>query len=201
MRATRALLMALLGGGLHATGSAADDAALDRSQLAARRQEVERRFDAEEAACRQRFAVTGCIEDARAQRRLALAPLREREFALDDADRKARAAARRHVAAQKRLAAEARAASAPPVQARTRDPATSTSATAVGGDPAGRPATSREDEAPHAAVRAAAAERRRAEAQAERERIAQRQASRAASGKPAATLPLPPGLPSSAAGR
>jgi hypothetical protein len=200
MRTTRALMLGLLGLGLQAGAAAAVDAAAERSALAAQRQEVERRFAAEEAACRQRFAVSGCIEEARLQRRRALAPLREREFALDDAGRKARAAERRQALAQKRQAAEARTASAPPLQARTREPAASAPA-AASRSRLERAPPSQSDEARQAAVRSAAAERRRSQAQADRARIEQRQASRAASGKPAVPLPLPPGMASSAATR
>ncbi|HRD98439.1 MAG TPA: hypothetical protein PLA97_18815, partial [Rubrivivax sp.] len=67
----------------------------ERHQIAAARQRIAQDFAAQELACRHRFAVTDCVEDARARRRQALAPWREKEVALDAADRQRRADERR----------------------------------------------------------------------------------------------------------
>ena len=66
--------------------------AAERARIAAERERVEREFEAAQKACYQKFAVTGCIEDARAKRRDVLADLRRQEVALNDAQRRARAA-------------------------------------------------------------------------------------------------------------
>ncbi|MCY7304591.1 MAG: hypothetical protein LH632_00275 [Rhodoferax sp.] len=49
-------------------------------------------FNARDAQCYQRFAVNDCLAEARKQRRNVLADLRRQEFALNDAQRKRRAA-------------------------------------------------------------------------------------------------------------
>lgn len=67
---------------------------LSREAIARQRAEVLKRHADEERACAARFAVTACIDEVRARQRAALAPLRERELALDDAERRRRAADR-----------------------------------------------------------------------------------------------------------
>ena len=64
----------------------------ERTRIAAERQSLTERFTAEESACRTRFAVNACLDDVRARRRAALAPLRERELRLAEAERQRRAA-------------------------------------------------------------------------------------------------------------
>jgi colicin import membrane protein len=71
----------------------ATDKAL-RERLSTERREVERDFAAQERECAQRFLVTACVDDAKAQRRDALKRLSTREAALDDAERTRRAAVR-----------------------------------------------------------------------------------------------------------
>ena len=97
----------------------ADDA--ERARIAHERAEIEARYAERERACRERFVVTSCVEDAKRDRRRGLDALRARQLELDEARRRARTAARRAELATK--AAEdarrdqeraARAASAPP---------------------------------------------------------------------------------------
>ena len=65
----------LLAIGLAWAAAAAFAAADDRSQIAQERRILIARFEAEEQACRQRFAVTACVDEVHARRRQALGPL------------------------------------------------------------------------------------------------------------------------------
>jgi len=81
------LLLALpVHGGAQESAAAAELARID-----AQRERVEAEFAAQEKACYSRFAVNGCRETARKQRRDALADLRRQEIALNDAERRRRA--------------------------------------------------------------------------------------------------------------
>ncbi len=82
---------------------------VERQRIGRERAAVTSRYQKAEAECRQRFVVTPCIDEAKAQQRKALAELRERELVIDDADRKRRAATRRADIAEKREQAVARA--------------------------------------------------------------------------------------------
>lgn len=70
------------------------EADIERARIQARRAEVEARFAAAQKTCRAKFAVTDCVLDAQHERNEALHELRRQEIILNDADRKARAAAR-----------------------------------------------------------------------------------------------------------
>ncbi|GMV47273.1 MAG: hypothetical protein AMXMBFR66_26710 [Pseudomonadota bacterium] len=168
-------------GALAAGTVAAADA---RAALAQQREQHEAGFAAEESACRRRFAVNACLEAVRQRRREALAPLRERELALAEAERRERAAEHLRALHERQQASTARAPPAAAPVRRARAPAAAAS-------PAGR----RSDETPvpqreqQAAERAAAAERRRQDARATQERIERRLRDRAASGQSASPLP------------
>ncbi|GAB1389345.1 MAG: hypothetical protein AMXMBFR78_05200 [Rubrivivax sp.] len=110
-----AMLALHLGAAAAASGSAsADAAAPPRQRLAEEKAAVEARYEREAAACGQRFAVNDCLDQARRQRRQALAALRAQEQALDAQQRQQRAAER---AAESRRRQERIAAD----QARIRD--------------------------------------------------------------------------------
>jgi hypothetical protein len=183
------LLVAL---GLPLAAAAADE----RGRLVQARQRVEAEFAAEEARCRERFAVAGCLAELRLRRREALAPLRERELELDEAERRERAAQRRRAVEAKQRALAARtadAASAPAPELRTRRAA---SAPQPGAElPPARSASESEARErareAEAARRAAAGERRREQAEATRERIERRRAEREKSDRKPAPLPQP----------
>ena len=64
--------------------AAADD---ERARLVQQRRVLNATFAAEEQACGQRFAVTACVDDLKLRRRQALAPLREQELQIDEAER------------------------------------------------------------------------------------------------------------------
>ena len=82
---------------------AAADRAAERQRIDSERRAIEAGFAAEEAACRERFVVTSCVDDVRQRKRDALAGLRAEGLLLDDADRQARAAARLQAIESKRL--------------------------------------------------------------------------------------------------
>ena len=188
-----------------ATATAAD---APRGRISADKAAVDARYRAAQAACRERFVVTSCVDAATAQRRKELAALREQELAIDDAERKQRAALRRSEVAEKqsRLAARAASAPLPAAKASAARPATPASA-----PPRAAPhASAALDGGPtQAAERAANSAKRQGEAQATRERIKAREVRKAeeakasaAAQKKAAPLPTPsstrPSVPASA---
>lgn len=63
----------------------------ERSRIQADRVRQEARYEAEEAACYARFAVTDCLREVRRRRRESLDDLRSQEVALNDAERKRKA--------------------------------------------------------------------------------------------------------------
>lgn len=84
----------------------------ERQGIEDERERIEAAYAAELARCNERFAVTACVDHARQRRRAALAGPRARELALDDAERRSRAAARRQAVKDKQIRA-AQGASAP----------------------------------------------------------------------------------------
>lgn len=70
------------------------DVAAERARIAAGRKAADERFKAEEKACYARFAVTDCVAEAKVRRREAVGELRRQEIALNDLERKDRAAKR-----------------------------------------------------------------------------------------------------------
>lgn len=181
-----------------AAGSPADE----RERIARERAEVRAAFAKQEAACRERFVVTPCIDAARRAQREALSRLNREEAVLGDEQRRERAAQRARTirerisaddALRSREAARAASAARPaergelaespgraphPLQHRAGAPETPASA-------AERQARERES------VRQREEQRRAL--QAHREAVEQRNARRAASGKAAAPLPVPSG--------
>ena len=183
---------------------------IERERIARRRAEVEARLTQRLAVCRERFAVTDCIEDAERERRMALAPLRRQANELDDVQRRQRAALRLEAIRGKTSEARARdteaevrelAASQRKAIVAPADEVAPSSSTA--GEVKQKPARSgvvtprppagkgrvglRQKEAAHPG----ALEARQKEAQAHREAVTQRNLERARRGKPAAPLPVP----------
>jgi len=181
---------------------ATTDAAAERERIARERAEVQAALSKQEAACQERFVVTPCVEAARKAEREALARLRRQEVLLDEQQRKQRAAERAQAIRNSISADEAR---------RRDESATATASAPVRVERAELVETpSRVERArrelPVAERPTDAAARRAAEqehieryeadrraAQAHREAVEQRNAKRAASGKAAAPLPVPPG--------
>jgi colicin import membrane protein len=207
---------ALLLGGLCVTGvgvQAQTGVAGERQRVADERAAVESRYRAQEAACQQRFAVTDCVNDAKKERRDALTPLRRLDAALDDAQRKQRAAQRREEIARKlestqtrdrevvvreapaaaaapavQPAAPAETASAParaPREARPKAPPKRASARTPSAPPTAAERHAREAEAQARSVA------RKQSAQDHKEAVEQRNAERALRGKRVAPLPVP----------
>ena len=69
-----------------------DSNALERSKIAAERARLEAGFQAEEAACKSRFAVNACLQEIRPRRNAAMADLRRQDLLINEAERKARGA-------------------------------------------------------------------------------------------------------------
>jgi colicin import membrane protein len=82
------LALPLLGGAQQSPEAA------ELARINAQRERAEAEYAAQEKACYSRFAVNDCIETARKRRRDALADLRRQEVALNDAERRRRAAER-----------------------------------------------------------------------------------------------------------
>ena len=174
------------------------DAAAERERIETERRLIEAAFADEEGACLRRFIVTPCIEAVQARRREALAPLRHQELLLDEAERRARAAARLQGIEARRAAAAERPPEAPaplPAEPQPGTPADAASAPALPPPTRATPSQDRSAAAEAAARRAAAAQRRRDAAAADRARIAERQAQQ--QGQRSAPLPVP-GLPAAA---
>ena len=80
--------------GLLACVPAQADDRQERARIARERDEATLRFQQRQRECEQRFAVTACVDEARAEHRQALLRLRGQESVLDEAERKQRAAQR-----------------------------------------------------------------------------------------------------------
>jgi hypothetical protein len=156
---------------------AEDRAAAERAAIRSERAEVEARFRQAEADCRQRFAVSGCLSEAEAQKRTALDSLRRRELVLDDAQRRRAEAAARPVPVPRAASAASAPAARPAGNAASAASAQKRSKTA--------------DDAAEAAERAAAQQRRVKEAEERRAKVEKRNAERAAKGKKSTPLPVP----------
>ena len=192
----------------------------ERVRIEAERAAIEARWRAAEAECRTQFVVTACIDEAKSQRRAALAVQREAQLKLDDVERRERAAARLDELARKRAEAQSR--KAPEVSVKASAPhatprpilgpgkahapgasAASTaaaSASASSSAPASAHATQAhraalDGDTKAAALRAERAKQRRDEGEARRERIAQRAHSKASDAKKSAPLPNPASAP------
>jgi colicin import membrane protein len=66
--------------------------AADRARIATERAQAEAVFRDQEKACYRKFAVTDCLNAAKAQRRQVLADLRRQEVSINEAQRKRKAA-------------------------------------------------------------------------------------------------------------
>jgi colicin import membrane protein len=100
----RALAVLALVQGLVAAaqGPGALDDRAERERIARERSEATARHDQRRRECEQRFAVTACVDEARAEHRQTMIRLRRQEALLDEGQRKARAAQRLAAIEQKR---------------------------------------------------------------------------------------------------
>jgi colicin import membrane protein len=188
----------------------------ERRQITRERDAAEAKYAERERDCQQRFIVTSCLDEAKAERRQAIDKLRERQIVLDEARRHERSETRQAELQEKaaedarresaRAGAAASSASAPahgrPLEAH---PSASMAAggaphdrahpSGIGGtSPPQESATLREQ---HEEASRAAYDARQAEAAEHRQQALQRSAERAAEKPPAAPLPVP--APASAA--
>ncbi len=178
--------------GLLACMPAQADDRQERARIARERDEATLRFQQRQRECEQRFAVTACVDEARAEHRQALLRLRGQESVLDEAERKRRAAQRMAAIREKVSAEAARDAVPRPVR-----PAPAITVSAPRQKPSAAPAASRPTASASSPERSAQEarsrerfEKRQREAKAHRDEAARRQAERAKDGK-AAVRPLP----------
>lgn len=187
-RLAAACLGLLLAAAAQAVEPASD--AAQRQQIKSERAAAEARFKQAEAECGKRFAVSGCVAEAQAQRREALTGLRMRELALDEAERKAAAEESARRIQTKQAEAASRPAPVPRAASAPASPAASAAGARAGSERARR-SSKTADDAAEAAARVAAQQRRASEAAAHRLEVEQRNAERIARGKKSAPLPVP----------
>ena len=72
------------------------DQSLDRDRIRQQRAQAEAEFSGQQKACRAKFAVNDCMQQATRARNDTLADLRRQEIVLDDAERHRKAAERQH---------------------------------------------------------------------------------------------------------
>ncbi|TMG97487.1 MAG: hypothetical protein E6H79_21125 [Betaproteobacteria bacterium] len=77
-----------------ALAAAAAHGADERARIAAERAQAQKLYDTRYRECQSQFAVTACVDKARAERRATLEQLSQQQAVLDDAERKQRAAQR-----------------------------------------------------------------------------------------------------------
>ncbi|MFT3955628.1 MAG: hypothetical protein QM722_14945 [Piscinibacter sp.] len=167
------------------------DEAAERERISRERAEATARHERQRRECEQRFAVTACVDEARAEHRQTMMRLRRQEALLDEAQRKQRAAQR--LAAIEQKGREERGVAAPRASAsaaeprRPRAPSLAASRPAASASAASAP----ERRADEARSRARFDARQR-DAAARREAAEQRRVEREKAGKPpAAPLPDP----------
>ena len=185
--------------------AAPEPSATERERIAKDRLAVERDAQRAQQVCSGQFAVTDCVNRAKAERRERLRPLEQEQALLDEALRKQRAT-ERLAQIQQRQAAQR---DAPPqVNLRARRPAAEPGASASANASAPAPAPTRlarpEASRPSGAaadadaqLRAAAAAQRAEQARAHRAAVQEKNRRRAAQREPAKPLPLPPALAAS----
>jgi len=188
----------------------------ERARIARERADAEARFRERQRECRTRFIVTSCVDDAKRDRREVIARLRREQNALDEKQRKEKAAERtdlirrkadneaarerpipeadRHEPARQKPTRSAPRASKPEAPDRSMDAASVPRRSGPRGPllPSIEPRSAARSEEDVARSRATFDAAQRAAA-AHRAEVEARNTARAAKRKPAAPLPLPPG--------
>ena len=163
--------------------------ARERERIQVERERLEAQFTVEQSRCAERFAVTACVDEVRQRRRAALAVPKAQDQALDDAERRERAAARRQAVLDKQRRAAEMPSPAPAAPASVAQvPRSAPALQAVVKAPPRSPNASA---SAAAAQRAAAGRQRQSDIKAGQARIEAREAARVRSGKAAAGLPAP----------
>ncbi len=178
------------------TFAVADETALQRERIAREHAAVERQAQLAQAACAREFAVTACMDRAKAVRREQLQQLDRERAVLDRELRRQRAAGRAEQIEQRQTP---RGNEQPVPAPRTRSPAAVIAPKPHGRSPASA-AAAHEAAASQSQVQASAradAAARRAE-QAEAHRVAVEQRNRDLARRRAPAAPLPPPPPSAA---
>lgn len=191
MSAARSLFAGVAGALLALAVPAHADEAAERARISRERAEAQARFEQRQRECAQRFAVTPCVEEARAEHRQTMIQLRRQEGVLDEAQRKQRAAARLAAIEEKRQAeaersASPRSAPRPATPMQVRPPRAPASAARAASAPASSPSTALREQRKRSEFEA-----RQREAQAHREASQRRRAEREAAGKDTTPLPDP----------
>ena len=188
------IALAALAGAMMAQGN--DQNAAERARIREERAQAQRVYEERERECHERFAVTTCMDAARAQRRQAMERLRHEELVLDSAERKQRAAARETRVREKQIAQEAKPApsvvperAAAPTKARSKTPSKAPGSTTDDVVPAAN-ATGRISEE-QARRNRAAFEAKQKQAAEHRAEVERRNAERSQGSKPSAPLPVP----------
>jgi colicin import membrane protein len=177
-----------------AASYAADQEALERTRIREERAQAQRLYEERAKVCNERFAVTGCLEEARAQRRDTMDRLRHEELVLDNAKRKQRAAERASRIREKQIEQESKPG---PLVVRERKeptprPAPKTAASA-GSERASQPSLTPRINEEQAQRNKAAFDTKQKQAAEHRADVERRNAERLQKGKPAAPLPTPKG--------
>ena len=191
----RSCCAVLLAGLSFATLAASADE--EPARIAAERAQAQAKFNERQRACESQFVVAPCLDAARKEQRTTLARLHGQEVQLDEAKRRAAAAARTESTRAKALAQQERA-DAAAARAQSDDERAPRPAKAAASATRGRddPIAPRRAGAPAAEARRTIEQRNEAQfeararaAQAHREAVERRNAERAAQGKQAAPLP------------
>jgi hypothetical protein len=202
------LFLALAAGAAHAVSPEEDRA--ERQRIAAERAQAETAYAQREQACRERFVVTSCVDEAKRERRRTLERLRQQEAVLDEGLRKQRAAERLEdiggkVSGKDRekrdaaLRAQQRERERSEAQGRATGAAAAAEAAASRAEAASAPAARSPSSAAHAqaaaqeaAKRAQDRQQREVDVREHKAAVAKRNQEHAASGKkPSTPLPVP----------
>lgn len=195
-------LLTLVAATAHAADMPPEEAA-KREQLKQERAAIQQGYAKRQAACRETFAVTDCLNRARTDMHAKMKVVREQELTLDDAARKRRADANAERLNAKAEAARARQGSASaPRAAQAPASAASRAAPKKGSfelDGLPKPTTPRtaEDEAQSRER----FEARKREIQEHREEVLRRNAEKAKSAPPVQRLPVPTAASAATGGR
>jgi len=187
----RILLLSLL-----ALAAGAAHGADERARIAAERAQAQKVYDARYRECQSQFAVTACVDKARAERRAALEQLSQQQAVLDDAERKQRAAQRARQIHEKMSQSKApvQGSASPPLQVKAPRVSRAASGAAAARAPASAASVGLSDA--QRAQHRTDYERKQREAAEHREELERRAVDRAShQDKPVAPLPPRPTIP------
>ena len=168
----------------------------ERARISAERAQAQKAYDARYRECQSQFAVTACVDKARAERRATLEQLAQQQAVLDDAERKQRAAQRAQLIHEKMSQGNAPAAQRPAPELNVKAPRASRRAASAAAPRAPASAASAGLTDAQRAHNRADYERHQREAAEHREELERRAVDRAShQDKPLAPLPPRPAIP------